>query len=112
VNRAWRNLGFGIIVAIIIIAMTPYIWMFLTSIKTRVDALSSIPKWAFSPTLEHYPKVFLDKGYLPLLGNSIIVAVSSTLLSVFRQGRPFFLLFNHPHGAGDLGGGTDVHYFQ
>ncbi|MCP4256127.1 MAG: carbohydrate ABC transporter permease, partial [Planctomycetes bacterium] len=81
-SRAWRNLGLGIIIAVIIIALTPYVWMFLTSIKTRVDALASVPKWLFSPTLEHYPKVFLDKDYLPLVGNSIVVALSSTLLSL------------------------------
>ena len=64
-SRAWRNLGLGIIIAVVIIALTPYVWMFLTSIKTRVDALTSVPKWLFSPTFEHYPKVFLDKEYLP-----------------------------------------------
>jgi multiple sugar transport system permease protein len=98
-SRAWRNLGLGIIIAVIIIALTPYVWMFLTSIKTRVDALASVPKWLFSPTFEHYPKVFLDKEYLPLVGNSIIVALSSTLLSLL-VGVPASYVFARERFAG------------
>ncbi len=81
-GKGWRNLGIGVIIIVMVIAVTPYIWMFFTSIKTRVDALSSTPQWLFTPTFAHYPKVFIDKGYLPLLANSIIVALSSTLLSL------------------------------
>ena len=99
VSRAWRNLGMGVIIVVIIIALTPYVWMFLTSIKPRVDALASVPKWLFSPTFEHYPKVFLDKEYLPLVGNSIVVALASTLLSLL-VGVPASYVFARERFAG------------
>ena len=98
-SRAWRNLGLGIIIAVVIFALTPYVWMILTSIKTRVDALTSVPKWLFSPTFEHYPKVFLDKEYLPVVGNSIIVALGSTLLSLL-VGVPASYVFARERFAG------------
>ncbi len=92
-------MGIGVIIVVIIIALTPYAWMFLTSIKTRVDALASLPKWLFSPTFEHYPKVFLDKEYLPLVGNSIVVALASTLLSLL-VGVPASYIFARERFAG------------
>jgi multiple sugar transport system permease protein len=102
-SKGWRNLGIGTIILVVVIALTPYIWMFLTSIKTRVDALASTPQWLFSPTLQHYPKVFVEKGYLPLLGNSIMVALSSTLLSLL-VGVPASYVFarNRFSGKEDL----------
>ncbi len=98
-SKAWRNLGFAAIMVVIIVALTPYVWMFLTSLKLRVDALSATPKWLFTPTFEHYPKVFIDKEYLPLLSNSIIVALSSTLLSL-AVGVPASYVFARNRFAG------------
>ena len=52
--------------AVLVIALTPYLWMVLTSFKDRLDILSPEPKWLFTPTLANYPAVFIDKEYLPL----------------------------------------------
>ncbi len=56
--------------------------MVLASFKNRVDLLSSVPKWIFSPTLSNYPAVFIDKEYWPLAINSVLISVSSTLLCI------------------------------
>jgi len=82
VTRAWRMAALAAVIAVLVIALTPYLWLFLTSIKTRIDALADAPVWMFTPTLEHYPKVFLDKDYLPLVFNSLIVASVTTALSL------------------------------
>jgi multiple sugar transport system permease protein len=81
-SRAWRGVAWAAILVVLVVALTPYVWIVLTSFKTRLDALASVPVWAFPPTFEHYPAVFLDKGYLPLVGNSVLVAVSTTALSL------------------------------
>jgi len=81
-TRPWRMAALAALIAVLVIALTPYLWLFMTSIKTRIDALADAPVWAFTPTLEHYPKVFLDKGYLPLVFNSLIVASVTTALSL------------------------------
>ncbi|ESY14145.1 transporter [Mesorhizobium sp. LNJC395A00] len=66
----------------VVVALTPYVWMVLASFKNRVDLLSSVPKWIFSPTLANYPAVFIDKEYWPLAINSVLISVSSTVLCI------------------------------
>ena len=51
----------------LVIALTPYVWIVLTSFKGRLDILSPEPTWFFTPTLANYPAVFIDKEYLPLV---------------------------------------------
>ncbi|MDY0042296.1 MAG: carbohydrate ABC transporter permease, partial [Desulforhabdus sp.] len=98
-NRAWRNFAIGVVLALIIISLTPYLWMFLASVKTRVDALAATPQWFFAPTLEHYRTVFVQKHYLPLVGNSIMVASGTTLLSLL-VGTPAAYVFARHQFAG------------
>jgi multiple sugar transport system permease protein len=81
-RNAWRGVVYAVLLAVIIILLTPYLWMFLTSFKTRVDALADVPVWIFTPTFEHYPEVFINKHYLPLVFNSLTVALFSTFLSL------------------------------
>lgn len=81
-SRAWRNAAVAAVIAIIAISLTPYLWMVLTSLKSRLDALSDAPSWIFDPTIEHYPEVFVRKEYAPLVWNSVFVALGSTLLSL------------------------------
>ncbi len=81
-SRGWRGAVHAAVVAAIVVGVVPYLWMALTSFKSRVDALSDVPRWTFSPTFEHYPEVFLRKEYLPLAWNSITIATGSTILSL------------------------------
>ena len=98
-TNAWRSAVYATLLIVLIILLTPYIWMFLTSFKTRVDALSDVPVWIFSPTLDHYPEVFINKGYLPLVFNSVIIATISTLLSLL-VGVPAAYVFARHSFAG------------
>jgi multiple sugar transport system permease protein len=60
----------------------PFYWMVTTSLKTQAVALQSPPAWLFSPTLANYTEVlFVDRVGVSLI-NSIIVAVSTTVLAV------------------------------
>jgi multiple sugar transport system permease protein len=81
-NRAWKSFAWAILLVAVIVALTPYVWMVLASFKNRVDLLSSVPKWIFSPTLANYPAVFIDKEYWPLAINSVLISVSSTVLCI------------------------------
>ena len=56
--------------------------MLLTSFKGRLDILSPQPTWVFTPTFANYPDVFIDKDYLPLLYNSLLISTGSTALSM------------------------------
>lgn len=81
-SRAWRGTIVAAVVVVVIVALTPYVWMLLTSFKDRGEILADKPVWMFDPTLEGYRGVFLEKQYLPLVWNSVVVAVGATLLSL------------------------------
>ncbi|MDH3474000.1 MAG: carbohydrate ABC transporter permease [Rhodospirillales bacterium] len=98
-SRAWRGAALAAVLAILVVALTPYLWIFLTSFKSRLDALADTPVWLFTPTLEHYPTVFLDKGYLPLVWNSVLVASSTTLLSLVIGVPAAYVFARHDFAA-------------
>jgi len=71
-----------VLLLIILVCVFPFYWMVATSLKNQQDILSPVPKFLFTPTLENYERA-LTKFDVPLsLENSLIVAVSSTLLAL------------------------------
>src|SRR3954470_18717872 len=77
--NAWHLVG---LLAIFLFAVFPFYWMVATSLKTQAEALASPPIWAFTPHLDNYVKVLFERDVLHSLGNSLIVAVSTTVLAV------------------------------
>jgi len=77
-----RTALYAICVVLLLAYLVPYLWLVLTSFKTRVDAFAIPPHVLFSPTLENYRTVFLDKGFLGDLLNSGIIAGSSTAVAL------------------------------
>jgi multiple sugar transport system permease protein len=76
---AWHLVG---LLAIFLFAVFPFYWMVATSLKTQAEALASPPIWVFSPNLDNYYSVLFNRDVLSSLINSIIIAVSTTLLAV------------------------------
>ena len=105
-GRPWVSLAWAVLLVAVVIALTPYLWMVLASFKTRVDLLSSAPKWIFAPTLANYPAVFVDKGYWPLVINSLVIAGSSTALCIVI-GAPAAYVF----ARSDFPGKEDLFFF-
>jgi multiple sugar transport system permease protein len=70
------------IVLVILLTFLPYFWMFLSSFKTRADLLSTVPRWIFTPTLDNFPEVFIERDFLKYFVNSLIIGVSSLVLSL------------------------------
>jgi len=64
--------------ALILVYLSPIIWLVITSFKDRVDIFSSSPSLFFAPTLENYRQAFLEKGFTDNLLNSTIVGLVST----------------------------------
>src|SRR5258708_14144944 len=76
---------FYIVVAIIFVYIVfPFYWAFRSSI-TREGEFFVLPVHYFpaAPTLAHYEQVFGDGQFVRALGNSALVAVTSTVLSLF-----------------------------
>lgn len=81
-SPAWRGVVIAAVLVVIIVALMPYVWMLLTSGKGRLEILSDKPVWTFDPTIDNYRGVFVEKKYLPLVWNSVVVATGATILSL------------------------------
>lgn len=68
--------GAAVVFAVILF---PPVVLFLTSIKTELDALSFPPKWVFQPTLENYKHIFQFSPFMKYLLNSLTVASLNTV---------------------------------
>jgi len=71
-----------LLLLIILFCVFPFYWMVTTSLKTQVLALESPPVWVFEPTFANYTEVLGKDGVGKTLINSLIVAVSTTVLAV------------------------------
>ena len=71
-----------LLIVIITICVFPFYWMVTTSLKTQIVALESPPVWLFEPTLKNYQEALFEDGVLRTLINSLVVAVSTTLLAL------------------------------
>lgn len=84
--RTRRRVKVGVtyvgVLVILLIILTPYVWLVLTSFKDRVDAFAIPPKILFTPTLDNYTTAFGQKGFTQNLVNSAIVATLSTVLAL------------------------------
>lgn len=62
----------------------PALWILLTSLKTEAELVAKpITYWPHDPVLANYVQAFTDQPLLRYLGNSFVVAVASTVVSLF-----------------------------
>ena len=84
-------LQYAALIVLALIALAPIIVMVVTSFKTQVDIMSRDSFWIFEPTFDNYNHVFENKFGL-YLQNSIVVALSSTVLSLLVAGMAAYAL--------------------
>lgn len=87
ISRRTMKEGLLYVLALVILLMmlTPYVWLALTSLKNRVDIFSIPPKLIFIPTLDNYRVAFLEKDFLANLRNSVIVSLMSTAITLLAS---------------------------
>lgn len=76
---AWRWTG------IIVVAATflfPLFWMLLSSFKTSLDITDPSAMFGFEPTARNYERVLQEQNFGRFIGNSLIVGLVSTGLSL------------------------------
>src|SRR5919107_2398601 len=66
----------------LILFLFPIFWMVLTSFKTTAQAFTSVPILFFTPTLQNYREVLLERGFLHYIQNSLVIGLVSTLLTL------------------------------
>ncbi len=59
----------------------PILWMFITSFKTEIEAVSTPPSLFFKPTLENYTAVQERSNYWSFAFNSISISILGTFIS-------------------------------
>lgn len=62
------------------VILFPPVVLFLTSIKTDLDALSFPPKWIFDPTIKNYADILKTSPLVGYAVNSLIVAFLNTVI--------------------------------
>lgn len=68
---------------LVLVISFPLLWMLLTSIKPAAELFSRTPQWLPNTvTFEHYTRVLTDTPFLQYFGNSMILAVSTTVLVI------------------------------
>lgn len=67
-----------------VVLVFPFIWMISTSFKSSAEIFAEVPKWfPNEPTLNNYKTLFQETGFLQYFKNSVIVAVSTTIVTLF-----------------------------
>jgi multiple sugar transport system permease protein len=77
----WKLLRIVIVVAIIASCGVPLVWLFLSAFKHRVDMLTSVPTFFFTPTFDNFSEAFLERGFSSFILNSLIVSIASATLA-------------------------------
>lgn len=79
----WRSaLAYGGLTVLSLLAMFPFIWALLTSIKPFNVAFQSPPVWSFVPQLDAYQQLWLATNFAKIGVNTIIVAVVTVIISL------------------------------
>jgi len=81
-KRTKKVMATVLVGVILVINVVPFLWLFLTSLKTRIDIFSIPPKLIFDPTIRNYSSAFTKRHFLPMFYNSLIISVSTTALSL------------------------------
>ena len=65
-----------------LINLVPILWGLIISLKQPADAFSIPPKLIFQPTLLFHYEVWVERGFLGFLWNSLVIALGTVAISV------------------------------
>ncbi len=83
VRHYTRRIGFATLLALMMLPIIGFFWyMVSTSFKPALAISDPEFQWLFSPTLDHYVRVFAENNFGRFFRNSLIVAVGSTALAL------------------------------
>jgi multiple sugar transport system permease protein len=77
-----QTLLFAALAIFTFVNLVPLIWAAMTSIKNPADAFTIPPTLFFEPTFEFHRKVWVDRGFVQYLINSLIVSAGTVFISV------------------------------
>jgi len=75
-------LVYALLAIVLIVFLTPIYIIVSSSIKPSTIMFQKPPAIFFEPTIEHYVALFTDRPFAKFVGNSLIVALGSTVFSL------------------------------
>lgn len=81
-RRTRRALFYFFLIVFSVCVVFPFVWMVLASLKTQVQMMDMSKLLVFRPTIENYRQVFGEYSFIRPLGNSLIIAIASTVLGL------------------------------
>jgi multiple sugar transport system permease protein len=85
-SRMWKLpktiLVYLVVILIVAACVVPVLWILLTAVKEQADIFAMPPKLFFRPTMANFVDIFANRNFLHYLVNSVVLAVSTTLLAV------------------------------
>jgi multiple sugar transport system permease protein len=92
-----RGLFWALTVLIVIWSLGPFLWQLSSSFQADRDLTNRVPTWVpLSGTLEHYASIFAGRAFGDYILNSVIVAVSATVLGLVLASAAAFALARLP----------------
>ena len=79
-DGVWPVIQKLIIIGMCLVTVLPLLWMVTTSFKEPLDIFALPPKIFFKPTLANYPDSMSRTDVIPRYKNTLIVAVSTSVL--------------------------------
>ncbi len=78
-----KRAGFALTVAAVAFwSLVPFLWQFVSSLKPDNELVRMPPVLPVHPTFTHYAAVFSGAAFVRIIANSLVVASSSTFLSI------------------------------
>lgn len=84
-KRAWSSTQLRVIAAALVVfnGFFPAVWILFTSLKKETELVQKpITWWPHDVTLQNYVQAFTEQPLLRYLGNSLVVALGSTAVSL------------------------------
>ena len=77
-----KLLIYGLLAIVLVVFLTPIYLIAVSSVKPGPIMFQKPPAFLFAPTWEHYQVLFTERPFLRFIGNSLIVALGSTVISL------------------------------
>jgi multiple sugar transport system permease protein len=82
-DRILAGLAYLAVLLALFIALFPIFWIAINSFKYNIDIFAVPPVWFdFQPTLTNYYATYVERNFLGFATNSLIIAVSTTVISL------------------------------
>jgi multiple sugar transport system permease protein len=91
-----------VVVALLLLTLFPIYWMITTALKPTSDILVSPPRLIFQPTIEHFVYAFQESNFGLYISNTLIVALSSTIIVVVTGTLASYSFARYNVGGGNL----------